>query len=127
MSWLFPPGFFLADFGSEADNAGSQLFYVPTGLNDPLVTGDPEFLAHLDASIEGEDCLNGSRGKAAERNACKAAWSNTFSVRCLQEFGIWDGKKIEVTLDIENFGNLINSDWDAWKALPHRQMWRLRW
>lgn len=104
-------GVFLADFGSEADNAGSQLFYVPTGLNDPLVTGDPEFLAHLDAFIDSESCLSGFRGRSVERNACKAQWSNIFSVRFLQEIGIWDGKKIELTMDIENFGNLLNSDW----------------
>jgi len=104
-------GAFLADWGSEADNPGSQLFYVPTGVDDPLVTGDPEFLANMNAYIDGEPCLSGSRGKAVERNACKSAWSNIFSVRFMQEIGIWDGKKLELTLDIENVGNLISSDW----------------
>jgi hypothetical protein len=55
-------GHFLADFGSEADNPGSQLFYVPTGLDDPLITGDPTLLANLDGYIEGESCLRGYRG-----------------------------------------------------------------
>ena len=40
-------GTFLADFGSEGDNPGPMLFYVPTGANDPLITGDPAFLADL--------------------------------------------------------------------------------
>lgn len=104
-------GTFLADFGSEADNPGSQLFYVPTGVNDPLVTGDPAFLANLDGYIEGESCLSGSRGKIVERNACKTGWSNIFNLRLLQEFGSWDDRKLEVILDIENLGNLINNEW----------------
>jgi hypothetical protein len=101
----------LADFGSEPDNPGSQLFYVPTGLNDPLITGDPEFLANLDGYIDNESCLSGSRGKIVERNACNSSWSNYFAIRFLQEIGVWGGKKFELILDIENLGNLLNSDW----------------
>ncbi len=104
-------GTFLADFGSEADNPGSQLFYVPSGLNDPLVTGDPAFLANLDGFIDSEACLRNSRGKIVERNACSSEWSNLFNLRLLQEVGVWGDKKIEVILDIENLGNLINREW----------------
>lgn len=104
-------GTFLADFGSEADNPGSQLFYVPTGLDDPLVTGDPEFLANLDGFIDSEACLRNSRGKIVERNACSSEWSNLFNLRLLQELGAWGDKRLEVILDVENLGNLINREW----------------
>jgi len=104
-------GTFLADFGSEADNPGSQLFYVPTGLDDPLVTGDPAFLANLDGFIDSEACLNNSRGKIVERNACSSEWSNLFNLRLLQEVGVWGDKRLEVILDVENLGNLINREW----------------
>lgn len=104
-------GTFLADFGSEADNPGSQLFYVPSGMNDPLVTGDPAFLNNLNTYIDGEKCLSSQRGKIVSRNGCKSGWSNIFSMRFLQEVGVWGDKKIELILDVENLGNLINSDW----------------
>ena len=63
-------GTFLADFGSEADNPGGQLFYVPTGVDDPIITGDAAFLADLDQFISGDDCLSESRGSILSRNSC---------------------------------------------------------
>ena len=104
-------GTFLADFGSEADNPGSQLFYVPTGMNDPMITGDAGFLQNLNEFIDGEKCLRGKRGKVVGRNDCETDWSNFFSLRFLQEFRLKGDKSLEFTFDIENLGNLLNSDW----------------
>ncbi|MEM1180120.1 MAG: TonB-dependent receptor [Acidobacteriota bacterium] len=104
-------GTFLADFGSEGDNPGSQLFYVPTGVDDPLVTGDAGFLADLDAFISGDGCLSGQRGRAAERNSCRTGWISIVSLRFQQEFQAWGDTKFDFILDIENLGNLLNDDW----------------
>ena len=104
-------GTFLADFGSEADNPGSQLFYVPTGISDPLITGDPGFLQNLNDFIDSEKCLSNKRGSVVGRNDCSVGWSNLFSLRFLQEFRLKGDKSLEFTFDIENLGNLLNSDW----------------
>lgn len=104
-------GTFLADFGSEGDNPGAQLFYVPTGLNDAIVTGDPAFLTDLDAFISGDRCLNGQRGSIAQRNSCSTSWVNIFSLRLQQEIQAWGDTSFDLIVDIENVGNLINSDW----------------
>ncbi len=104
-------GTFLADFGSEADNPGSQLFYVPTGVNDPIVTGDPDFLADLNAFIDGEECLSDHRGSIAPRNDCESDWVNIFSLRVQQEIKAWRDSAFDLYLDIENVGNLLNNDW----------------
>lgn len=103
-------GTLFADFGSEGDNPGSQLFYVPTGTNDPIVTGDPAFLADLDSFISSEGCLNGSRGSIVGRNACESDWINIFSLRLAQEINVRD-YSFDLLLDIENIGNLLNDDW----------------
>ena len=103
-------GTFLADYGSEGDNPGPMLFYVPTGVSDPLVTGDPDFLADLDAFISGESCLNGSRGSIVQRNTCETDWVNIFSLRLQQEIRV-GRTAFDLFLDIENLGNLINDDW----------------
>lgn len=104
-------GTFLADFGSEGDNPGSQLLYVPTGTSDPIVTGDATFLSNLNAFIDNNGCLSGHRGNIIARNACRTGFTNVVSVRLAQEITLWDDKKLELILDIENFGNLLNSDW----------------
>ncbi len=101
----------LADFGSEGDNPGSQLFYVPTGMNDPLVTGDGKFLSDLHHFIEGDSCLAGARGRTVGRNNCETGFTNIWSLRLMQEISFGDGKKLELIMDIENLLNLFNSDW----------------
>ncbi len=100
----------LADCGAETDIAGSQLIYVPTGPGDPLISGDPAFLADLDEFIDTTGCLSAHRGSIVTRNNCKTSWTNVFSVRLMQEIKFGD-LGFDLMLDIENFGNLINSDW----------------
>jgi len=100
----------LADCGAEGDVAGSQLFYVPTGPTDPLISGDPAFLADLDEYIDGESCLSGSRGSIVKRNKCATGWTSIISLRLMQEIKIGQ-VGVDLMFDIENLGNLLNSDW----------------
>jgi outer membrane receptor protein involved in Fe transport len=100
----------LADCGAETDIVGNQLFYVPTGPSDPLISGDPAFLADLDEFIDTDSCLAGSRGSIITRNNCETDWTNVISVRFMQEIKFGD-TSFDLMLDIENFGNLLNSDW----------------
>ena len=104
-------GTFLADFGSEGDNPGSHLLYVPTGAGDPLVTGDAAFLSDLNAFIDGKSCLNRQRGRISARNSCETGFTGILSMRLSQEVSLWSDKKLELILDIENLSNLINDDW----------------
>jgi hypothetical protein len=105
-------GTFLADYGSEGDNPGTMLFYVPTGVTDPLIspTTDAAFMADLDAYISSEGCLNGARGSIVGRNSCETDWVNILSLRLQQEIKIGE-TALDLFLDIENLGNLINDDW----------------
>ncbi|MFZ2507232.1 MAG: TonB-dependent receptor, partial [Steroidobacteraceae bacterium] len=104
-------GTFLADFGSEGDNPGSHLFYVPTGISDPIVTGDATFLANLNGFIDSNNCLKEYRGSIISRNACETSFTSIVNLRLSQEVKLWGDKKLELMLDIENFGNLLNDDW----------------
>jgi hypothetical protein len=105
-------GNFLADFGSEGDNPGPMLFYVPTGTGDALISPltDPAFLADLDTFISSESCLNKSRGGITTRNACETDWVNIFSLHVQQEIKL-GRSAFDVFLNIENIGNLINDSW----------------
>ena len=106
----------LSDFASP-DNPGPNLFYVPTGLNDPIVTGETGFLASLDKLIDGDDCLSEYRGAIIARNACRTGWINQINMRFLQEVTLFDDHQVEFILDIENLGNLINRDWGRLDAI----------
>jgi len=103
-------GHLFADFGSEGDTPGTQLFYVPTGVADPIVTGDPGFLADLDEYVDNTGCLKKSRGSIVGRNACTTGWVNIINLRLMQEIKV-GRTSFDIMLDIENLGNLINSDW----------------
>ena len=109
-------GAILSDFTSP-DNPGPNLFYVPTGLDDPLVTGEAAFLNSLDSAIENDDCLEEYRGGIIPRNACSTGWVNRINMRFLQEVEVMAGHKVEFILDIQNLGNLINSDWGRLDAI----------
>jgi hypothetical protein len=104
-------GSLFADFGSETETPGTQLFYVPTGTSDPIITGDPAFLADLDEFIDSTSCLSAFRGSAVTRNNCKTSWTNVVSLRLMQEITFAGNFSFDLMLDIENFGNLLNSDW----------------
>jgi len=78
-------GLLFADCGAETDIVGNQLFYVPTGPTDPLISGDAAFLADLDQFIDTESCLGPFRGSIVTRNNCETGWTNVVSVRLMQE------------------------------------------
>ncbi|RMB04861.1 TonB-dependent receptor [Eilatimonas milleporae] len=105
-------GAFLTDFGNEGVNPGGLLAYIPTGLNDPLINAaGSSGLEALDAFIDGEDCLNEFRGQIAERASCRTPWVNRVNMRLSQEVNLFNGHAVELILDIENLGNLIDSSW----------------
>ncbi len=103
-------GSILAEFSAEGDNPGSQLFYVPTGTADSIITGDAAFLADLDTFIENDSCLQNRRGTIVGRNACETGWVGVWNLRLQQEIRVGNSA-FDLFLDIANFGNLINSDW----------------
>ena len=89
-----------------------KLVYIPTGLNDPLVTygGNIDQNA-LNAYISGEDCLNAARGRILERNTCQNDWVHRWDLRFSQDFNVSGDHTLQFFLDVENFGNLLNEDW----------------
>ena len=76
-----------------------------------IVTGDATFLANLNAFIDTNSCLAGRRGQIAVRNSCRTGFTNIVSVRLAQEINFGSDYNLELILDIENFGNLLNDDW----------------
>ena len=106
------------DFGDNSN----RLIYVPNDaseLNFETITLDgTEYNEQaqreiLDAYIDQDDYLSERRGQIAERNGAIAPWVNRFDVRLLQNVKFTDSDRnyLQFTIDILNFGNMLNSEW----------------
>ncbi|HEY0960074.1 MAG TPA: carboxypeptidase regulatory-like domain-containing protein [Novosphingobium sp.] len=88
------------------------LLYVPTGINDPLVSYDnATTAANLDALINSTK-LSKYRGSIAPRNAFNSKWFTRFDLHFAQEIPTGVGKsRVTLFADVENFTNLLNKNW----------------
>jgi hypothetical protein len=97
----------------NADGITADLIYIPKAK------GDIKFLTTEDetaffAFMEQDKYLSKHKGEYAEANAARAPWVNKLDFRFIQEFSVKAGKstnKLQVSLDVLNIGNLLNSEW----------------
>lgn len=99
------------------------LMYVPTGPNDPLVqyaasgTGaNAQTAAQTQAALE--DFINNSklkkyRGGVAPKNLGRSPVNYKLDLRLSQEVPMPLGLKLKLFGDVENFLNLLDSDWGS--------------
>ncbi|MVT09243.1 TonB-dependent receptor [Chitinophaga tropicalis] len=92
----------------------SEIALIPVDANDTRT--EAEIWNDLNAYISANKYLNGRRGQFAERNGGQYPWFHRFDVRVMQDvdFGRIFPKsksKIQISLDIINFSNLLNSNW----------------
>lgn len=69
-----------------------------------------QFAADMDAYIE-EQGLEKWRGRIMPRNSHRSPWVTSLDMRFAQELPIFRKTRGVLTFDIENFTNLLNSDW----------------
>ncbi len=86
---------------------GNDLIYIPENESDINLTNSSDW-ALLDAFIKQDPYLSENRGKIAERNGLLNPWFSNIDLRINNEFEVV-GRKVEVSLDIMNVGNLISS------------------
>jgi hypothetical protein len=97
----------------------NDLPYIPRDVNDViLVSSTGTVLAKTDNAysqlftfIEGDKYLNENRGRIAERSGPREPWSHTLDLRLAQEIPTLAGQRIELTFDVLNVLNLLNSKW----------------
>ena len=92
---------------------GNDLIYIPTDENDINLTDASDWTA-LDAFIEQDPYLSQNRGKIAERHGLVNPWFSNIDLRLLNDFSFdMAGKRhtMQLSIDIMNFGNLINDGW----------------
>jgi hypothetical protein len=93
---------------------GNDLIYIPSSASEINLTNSSDWAA-LDAFITQDKYLDENRGNIAERNGLLNDWFTNLDLRILQNIGV-AGQKFQISLDILNFGNLINDSWGVRKA-----------
>ena len=90
--------------------------YVDAGGN--TITADAQWTA-LNTFIEQDDYLKEHRGEVAERFGAVNPWFFNMDLRVLQDFSFLSGgmkHTFQLSIDILNFPNLLNSDWGVRKV-----------
>ncbi len=119
-------------YGGDINGDGSaqnDLIYIPTAseLTTMTFVGSPAEqvaqMAALENYIQQDDYLSSNRGSFAGRNATLAPWFSNWDIRIAQDynFGEDSAKKIQFSIDILNFGNMINSGWGVRKIPTNTQ------
>ncbi len=87
----------------------NDLAYVPASQDEVILTTDN--WSALDAFIESEPSLADNRGAVAERNTARTPWQSLVDLQLTQEIQTVSGQKVELTANLLNVLNLLNSDW----------------
>ncbi len=107
---------------------GNDLIYIPRSASeinfDPYVNSSGQTVSAGDQwtafnnFITQDDYLNSNRGKIADRFGEINPWFSNIDMRILQDFSFMIGKRkqtFQLSIDILNVANLINSEWGVRK------------
>jgi hypothetical protein len=90
--------------------SGNDQVYVPRNAAD-ITMQNPAQYDTLNARINSEPCLQENRGRIMPRNACRNAWQNVLNARLSWAIPTISGHTLEITADMLNVLNFINSNW----------------
>ncbi|MBA5688377.1 TonB-dependent receptor [Rugamonas apoptosis] len=97
---------------------GNDLMYIPSapGSGEVVFAGDTA-TNHANETkfwsvVNANSVLKKAAGGVVGRNTDFSPWTNTVDLRLKQEIpGLWKDHKASFTLDLFNFGNLLNKKW----------------
>ncbi|MDP2088372.1 MAG: carboxypeptidase regulatory-like domain-containing protein [Flavobacteriaceae bacterium] len=119
-------------YAGDINNDGSNLndlIFIPTAnqINAMVFTGtQTEQSAQrvaLENFIKQDDYLSSRRGDYAGKYATTLPWRSNWDMKILQDFFLntQKSKSIQLSIDILNVGNFINSDWGVRKNPTNTQ------
>lgn len=104
---------------------GNSTIYIPTSNELAAMHFETEEQrAAFGSFIESEKALRDNRGRYLPRNAMQAPFEHHLDLHIAQDFyfGEQTGRKVQLTLDVTNLGNLLCKDWGAYYYINN---WRL--
>jgi hypothetical protein len=81
----------------------------PTDASD--LRSPDQIWAQLMSMINSNPILKSYQGQILPRNALREPWINQLDLRLTQDIPGFSDHKIQFTLDVQNFLNLLNSSW----------------
>jgi hypothetical protein len=94
----------------------NDLIYVPSAEGQVNVINGT--WAQLDAFLSNDDATKDFRGQIAPRNTGRAPWTNRLDFHYGVNVPTGSRAKVELTADITNLLNLLNSEW-GWTYYPN--------
>ena len=108
------------------DGGANNLVYIPTESELSKMTfTDEANKKEFNDFIENDRYLSRHRGEYSVRGGVVAPWQHRFNFKVAQDFDFRVAQKkntIQVALDINNVGNLLNSNWGAYDKLSGDQI-----
>ncbi len=107
---------YAGNINNDSSFQNNDLLYVPTSseVQQMQFSGAGQADA-FESYIKQDDYLSDNRGDYAERYGALAPWRGRWDVKILQDYNFKvSGDKtntIQLSFDVLNFGNLLNSDW----------------
>jgi hypothetical protein len=86
----------------------------PPGSSNPIIKLTDKTRAEytqLMAFVNADDYLSENKGRISERSGPREPWSQQLDMRISQELPTIAGQRFEITVDLLNVLNLINSEW----------------
>ncbi len=106
-----PYSYMYADDVNGDGIRGNDLAYVPAGRSEVSAEVTDDEWQAIDVFIGSDPTLNAARGGIVRRNATRSPWRNRLDLRLIQQLPSIRNHRFELTLDVLNLANLINSDW----------------
>jgi len=103
------------NINNETGSTGRNrsLIWIPADQSEISLV-DPSEYAALDAFIENDSYLSANRGSYAGKNANRTPFESQIDFRYLQNLGVnvgGRGHKLQLSIDVFNFANLLNNSW----------------
>jgi hypothetical protein len=111
------PFTYVNNYDANGDGwGGNDPIYIPLASDTTYIRGttaanNAADRAKFNAWIDAQACLRDHRGQLQQRNSCRNPWTNFINARIAKTFPTMRGQSLEVSLDIFNLPNLINSSW----------------
>lgn len=114
-----PNGYsFLYTNDMNGDGINYDLMYIPKNDSEIKFTSEEDRVAFW-KFVEQDSYLKNHKGQYAEAYAARTPWVHRFDFRLMEDFEFKVGRtkhNIQVSFDIMNVGNLINSKWGISKT-----------
>ncbi|MDX1328088.1 MAG: TonB-dependent receptor, partial [Arenibacter sp.] len=107
---------YAGNINNDSSSQNNDLLYIPTSSEiGQMQFSGPGQAEAFEAYIQQDDYLKDHRGEYMERYGALAPWRGRWDLKLLQDYNFKvAGDKtntIQLSVDVLNIGNLINSDW----------------